>query len=603
MKRLDRIFKGKIMKKFFYVVFVLSAIFTIVFAKISSKSANFKQAEDFPRDALIYAQVEDLPAFIKLWKDSEIRRKYLESTNFNDFRSNHLALKLIERANEINEAIGISPDLDFLTNLSENKAAFAIYDIGKMEFVFIAPMSEEKILATNLFQMQTDFEEIRLDGETSVYSKEIEIDRTRQRQKILFTNFRGRLILATSEKYFLQTLDNIKGKTPKNRLSNEVSFNQVAEKTKPKLATFWLNQQKLNADWYFKNYWLMSAPENLKNLRSGMFDFEIQDKKIIEKRVFLTAENQSFAKIKAEIANRIGNLIPENVPFYKIEAAEKTNFDESVADIFFDAKNDSVTNKRAQSKKNYYFRDWEKSYSYSYLDNDFGEQIDETEDDEILPDKTKDKISDDLAKIIGIANPIASVKLFAPKSLPPPLFFDNRKALIFSLQNPRNFNRNELETMLSKRAQKLFTVNNQKADFVWTDFSIDEFSARHLTMPSLGWKIFYALRQNELIFSNSEDLLKEILATNKNQPKFTETYNKFTVIRLNDRREVFGKVFETLENDDKQSGDSTGSNFFTKNIGSLFDVASDVERIEIKQTSAPNFLFEEIAFVLREKPE
>lgn len=346
----------------------------------------------------------------------------------------------------------------------------------------------------------------------------------------------------------------------------------------------------------------MSASENLKNLRSGMFDFEILDKKIIEKRVFLTTENIVSAKIKDEMVNRIGNLIPENVSFYKIEYAEKTNFDESVTDILFDAKNDSATNKQVQSRKNYYFNDWEKSYSYSYLDGDFGEQIDETEDDEISPKNSADKIGDDLTKIISKAKPFVSVKLFSPKSLPLPLFFDNRKALIFTLQNPANLNRKELEATLSTRAQKLFTVNNQKANFVWTDFSIGKIPARQLKISSLGWRIFYLFRQNELFFSNDEDLLKEILATNKNQTRFTETFDKFTVIRLNDRHEFFNRVFETLENDDKQSGNSPGSNFFTKNIGSLLDVASDIERIEIKQTSAPNFLFEEIAFILKEKP-
>ncbi|HVE56649.1 MAG TPA: hypothetical protein VNB22_07465, partial [Pyrinomonadaceae bacterium] len=528
--------------------------------------------------------------------------KYLESANFDDFTSNHLAQKLIGRANEINEAFGIFPDLDFLTNLSENKAAFAVYDIGKMEFVFIAPMSEEKILASNLFQIQGNFEEIKLDDETSVYSKEIEVDRARQKQKILFTSFRGRLILATSEKYFLQTLENIKGKTPKNRLSAESSFTLLAEKTKPNLATVWLNQQKLNDDWYFKHYWLMSETENLKNRQAGMLDFEIQDKKIVEKRVFLMAESVVPVKIKAETANRLSNLIPENVPFYKIDTAEKTNFDASVLNVLFDAKNDSATKKPAQSKKNYYFNDWEKSYSYSNLDNDFGEQIDETEDEEILTDKSAGKISNDLTKIIGKANPNVSVKLFSPILLPP-LFFDNRKALIFSLQNPVNLNRNDLETTLSTTAQKLFTVNNQKSEFVWTDFSIGEIPVRRMTMPSLGWNVFYALRQNELIFSNSEELLKEISAVNKNQPKFAETFDKFTVINLDRRQEIFDNIFETLEKDDNLSGNSTGRDFFTTNIGSLLDVVSDVKRIEIKQTSAQNFLFEEIDFVLKEKPE
>src|SRR5262245_33249986 len=140
------------------ILSVLSAAF-LVYAKIAARAEDFKQAEDFPRDALIYVQIRDLPALIKLWNDSDLRRKYLESAKFKNFQSNHLALKLAERAGEIDFGLGVFPDLGFASTLSETSAAMAVYDIGRMEFVFVAPMSEEKILASKLFQMQTDFEE------------------------------------------------------------------------------------------------------------------------------------------------------------------------------------------------------------------------------------------------------------------------------------------------------------------------------------------------------------------------------------------------------------------------------------------------------------
>lgn len=590
------------MKKIISIAVILSAISALlVFAKLSSVADNFGQAEDFPRGALIYVQIRDLPALVKIWNESDFRRKYLESANFTDFQNNHLALKLAERAGEIQTSLGIFPDLGFASGLSETRAALAVYDIGKMEFVFIAPVSEEKILASKLFEMQADFEEIGLEDETVVYAKEIEVDRGRQAQKILFTNFQGRLILSTSEKYFLQTLDVIKGKAPKTRLSSESVFRQLAEKTVPRLATVWLDQEKLNDDWYFKHYWLMSDAENLKNLRAGMFDFEMQDNKLIERRVFLTTKNNFSGKIKAETANRLGKLIPEKIPFYEIEFSSKNDFGESVADVLFDVKTEAQTSRKIKAKKEYYFRDWEKSYSYSYLDNDFSEQINETEDAWIPPEKTKDKTDSDLTKIVGAANPELSLKLFSPQNLPLPLFFENRKALIFSLQNPSNLNRKELENTLSRQAQNLLTVGNQKSELVWTDFPVAEKTARQMTMPLLGWKIFYFAGGNALVFSNSEDFLKEILSAKTNAPKFADSFEKITVINLENGRETFKDVFRTLETDGKFSGNGNGSTFFTGNIGGLLDAVSDVERIEIKQASDGNFIFEEIGFVLEEK--
>lgn len=589
---------------FFILPVILAAVF--VFAKIALKTNDFKQAEDFPRNALIYVQVQDLPAFIKLWKESEIGKKYLESTNFAEFQRQHLALKLAERADEIDEAVGFFPDLNFLSNLSENKAAAAVYDIGKMEFVFIAPMSEEKILLTNLFQTKSNFDEINLSDETVVYSKEIEVDRNRQRQKIFFANFRGRFVLATNEKYFLQTLDNIRGKTRNNRLSDEPDFQQLTKKMKPNLGTVWLDQKKLNDDWYFKHYWLMSDIDNLKNLRSGMFDFEIQQEKLVEKRVFLMAKSQFTDKIKTQNANRISRLIPENVPYYSIQTVEKNNISKLVSSTFFDTENGFQADKNVQSKEVYYFNDWEKSYGYFYLDSDFDSQIDEIEESyEVndLSEKTTDTININLSKIIDQANPTVSLKMSSPQSLPSPLFFENRQALVFSLQNPSKFNRQEFEKTISKMAENLFAVNNSNTNFDWKDFAVGEFSARQMPLPSLGWAIFYAFKQNELIFSNNEDLLKDTLSANENRTKFDKTFDKLTVIRLNSRQQVFDDVFKTLQIADSQTDNISANDFFTGNIGSLLNVASDVERIEIKQNSEQNFLFEEIAFVLKEKPE
>src|SRR5690349_15074129 len=124
------------MKKLLSIVFILLLIPAAVFvyAKISAKADNFKAAEDFPREALFYVQVRDLPALVKLWNDSDLRRKYLESANYSDFQTNHLALKLAERAGEIESGLGVFPDLGFASSLSEQSAAFAVYDVGRMEF-------------------------------------------------------------------------------------------------------------------------------------------------------------------------------------------------------------------------------------------------------------------------------------------------------------------------------------------------------------------------------------------------------------------------------------------------------------------------------------
>src|SRR5438477_12309862 len=122
----------------------------------------YELADDCPRGALVYAQASDLPALLRLWDGSRLKERYLASTNFRQFAGGHVALKLIARAQEFGDALGFPLDAEALAGAAEKKAAVAVYDIGRMEFVFVAPVSEEKALAARFFQNKDGFEEAEL---------------------------------------------------------------------------------------------------------------------------------------------------------------------------------------------------------------------------------------------------------------------------------------------------------------------------------------------------------------------------------------------------------------------------------------------------------
>ena len=164
------------------------------------KTEAFAPAEDFPRGALVYVQIEDLPAFIKLWNESELKKNYLESENFKEFSNAHLGRKLASRWREFNEAAGFDFDSETVSALSQNRAAIALYDVGKLEFVFIAPVSDEIFAATKFVQNKEKFTSETLDDGTEIFRVNVEADRGRQKQELLFTHLNDRLIIATSAK-------------------------------------------------------------------------------------------------------------------------------------------------------------------------------------------------------------------------------------------------------------------------------------------------------------------------------------------------------------------------------------------------------------------
>ncbi len=402
--------------KFKYLLLVLlflSAVFA--YAKINSANEAFSQAKDFPEGALVYAQFQDLPALLQLWDESEIKQKYLESTNFNEFENEHLAMKLLSRLNEFEVESNFPLDVSAVLSVSETKAAIAVYDIGRLEFVFVAPLSEEKIMASQFFLNKSVFEENTLNDKTFFYSKNVASDRGRQRQKLLIAFVKSRFVLATDEVKFFKTLAIIKGKAKEKNLFDAPEFKTLSQKTEPHQATIWVDQRRLNDDWYFKNYWAFKNLENLKKIRAGIFDFEIQENKLIERRKFLlNGKVANKTKIPANEINALQKFIPEDVPHFKFQIVDNLNgstakeIRKTLLDGFsaFERKS-----KNTKSSGNFY-----SEFFYSNSSN-FESEINEIDEDFELNEvdlRNESEIIRQLNQIIGAANPQTSASLISP---------------------------------------------------------------------------------------------------------------------------------------------------------------------------------------------
>ncbi|HEX8920468.1 MAG TPA: hypothetical protein VF766_03255, partial [Pyrinomonadaceae bacterium] len=212
----------------FVIIALIACAALVVYARALRKPAGaYALAADVPRGALLYAQFSDLPALVKQWDESKLKKQYLASTNFQQFQSRHLALKLIERWEEFNNAVGFPLDALAFSEAAEQKAALAVYDLGRLEMVFIAPLTEDKVAATKFFQNADQFEETELPDGTVYYSRDVEADRGRRQQKFAFASVRGRFVLATSEQLLLRTLSNINGQSKRDRLADDPAFKNL----------------------------------------------------------------------------------------------------------------------------------------------------------------------------------------------------------------------------------------------------------------------------------------------------------------------------------------------------------------------------------------
>ncbi|MGE0128598.1 MAG: hypothetical protein AB7U82_11005 [Blastocatellales bacterium] len=626
----------QIIKRFLFTAALLIALIGAGLA-INAVSANraadsFELANDFPRGAVVYARFKDLPAAIKQWDESALKDRYLGSVNYQKLWSRHLANKLFSRWEEFNAATGFPLGASVFGALADNRAAIAVYDIGRLDLVLIAPLSDAKFAATQFFQHKENFAENESPDGTVYYLSDVEADKGRQKQQIGFAKLKGRFVLATSEKLLLRAIANIVGQAGKDRLTDEPSFQSLSKVVTPHFITVWVNQAALNDDWYFKRYWLMSGTSELKHIRAGIFDLELQSNRWVERREFLLdgkAANAG-AGVSKQSLRQIEQVIPAGAPFAQIRSTggDRNVAAEMIRDALFDRKIGGAPRSRNWNWEYYGAADFEVAagdeefygYSrYSSLSHRYDLEVDDVggageAGDATAGVKGEVKFSAAFRSALQPARPQAVAKIAEPRAIEGPLFAEFRRAAIIVLENPAALERVSLEHAIAGLAASRLMIAGAQAKFEWSSRSANGVGWREMQLPMLGRAVGYGLRGKCLIVSNSPELLASLMTGESNhEMQASSPVHELTVIRLGERKTAFDQVFAKLDEPrikaywQQRRGEEVkylGPNepsmeFFSGEIASLLNVAAPVDEIRIQRSYAGGRLREEVALILK----
>jgi hypothetical protein len=613
---------------------VLICVALIVYARSSRSSKNpYSLAGDLPRGALVYAQFANVPELIKQWDQSQLKERYLSSTNYQQLQHRHLALKLISRWEEFNNALGFPVDLATIGSSTDGAAAVAIYDIGQLDLLFIAPINEEKALLTQFFNSKDQFEEAEAADGTPYYRQNVEADRGRQKQVLAFAAVNGRFLLGTNEKLFLRALANIAKHATKDSIADDPNFKALSQKVTPHFATVWVDQSRLNADYYFKKYWLMQNVAELKNIRAGIFDLEQQQSRWIERREFLTTVpmERGNSVIAAAELRALHSHTPDDAPYVRLASVNNVALPgKIIRDTLFDSPVEQDGGGRSWSWDSYSSEDFypisDDDYDdydrYSSLGDNYDTTINDPYDARVSdrPEPGRNPLAAELEQqfltglqnVLNPARPSSVAVSTTPHTTKGPLFVEFRKVAIFNLRAPGSLRRELLEQTVAQGAVGRLTVVNPGSQPRWESRNEAGLAWRSLDLPMLGWEICYAVKDNLLIVSNSNELMKAVLEPhekNQSNNSVTAGVDELTVIRFDRRKESFDDIVNVLDADaikQQQQGANADQNsikesqeFFSGNISSLLNVASDVSRIEIKRKSSGNTLHEQIELVMK----
>ena len=597
-------------------------------------------AGDMPRGALVYAQCADLPALLKRWDESPLKAELLASTSFQQFKNRHLAMKLADRWAEYNDAFGFTLDAAALAGATERGAAVAVYDIGRLDLVFVAPLTEEQSAASAFFTHADGFDQVDLPDGATYFRRAADVDNGRERQVLAFAWARGRFVLATDERLLLRTLANINGRARKDRLADDPSFQALSRELAPHFFTVWVDQAALNRDWYFKSYWVQHNVADLQGLRAGLFDLEPRPDRWIEHRRFLTNEQPAprQAALPAGEAERLAALMPADAPYYKVRALAGDGAGALLRDALLEREPEDDgggrdENWRWQSYDDSDFGVNEPGDCYGSCYDSLGERYDQLVDDPVdarlqandvlydgeLRAETERRFVAELQRALAPARPAYAVTAASPQTNAGPLFVEFRTAAALTLAAPARLDRAAFERALADLAQSRLTIAGVTAELQWTDAVAGGRSWRTLELPMLGRQLCYALAGRELVVANNAALLQAILnpphadAAAGVDERNTDPLDELTVVRLDQRGQSFDQVFARLDAervkaywqerrgaqaDAADAPPDKSQEFFSGNIASLLDVAARVRAVAVRRSHRRGRLLEEIEFII-----
>ena len=102
------------------------------------------------------SQAKDFSALLADWNGSPQKQAWLRSSNYEVFSRSRLLLRLKDAGKQFAAAAGLPPDMNFMSQVAGSESALALYDIGKLQFVYITRLPSANAMQNQLWQTRVE---------------------------------------------------------------------------------------------------------------------------------------------------------------------------------------------------------------------------------------------------------------------------------------------------------------------------------------------------------------------------------------------------------------------------------------------------------------
>lgn len=268
-----------------------------------------------PSGALLYLQAKDFSALLADWNGSPQKQAWLGSSNYEVFSRSRLLLRLNDAGKQFAAAAGLPPDMNFMSQVAGGESALALYDIGKLQFVYITRLPSTNAMQNQLWQARAKFETRNAGGMTFYLRRDPESQR-----EVEFAVHENYLLLATREDLIASALQLMAGGKDRTIDAEPWFARSVAAAGPVGDLRMVMNLEKIVPSPYFRSYWVQQNISAMKSYAAAVSDLFRSGKEYREERVLLkrTGDAASTNEHGEEVSDLI-RLVPEGIGIYEAQ--------------------------------------------------------------------------------------------------------------------------------------------------------------------------------------------------------------------------------------------------------------------------------------------
>jgi hypothetical protein len=274
-----------------------------------------------PSGALLYLQAKDFSSLLADWDKSPEKQEWIKSNNYEVFSRSRLFLRLKDALAEFSSAAGVPANSELVRQIAGKESAVALFDIGKLQFLYITRLPSAGSMQSALWQTRSKFETRSAGGVTFYLRQDSESNR-----EVAFAVTGDYLLLATKEELMAGALQMIAGGQAQGIEAEAWWSRSVSAAGAAGDLRMVLNLEKIVPSPYFRSYWIQQNITEMSHYSAAISDLTRDGAEYREERVLLrkeSAANEDAGAAGAAGVADLARLVPADAGVYLAKSNPK----------------------------------------------------------------------------------------------------------------------------------------------------------------------------------------------------------------------------------------------------------------------------------------